>query len=224
MQPIWGKLATLNVNTVISTASWELIEPTEGTFDFSSVDEQIRAAGEHGQHLVLIWFGTWKNASSSYVPLWVKKDPQRFPMAVTKSGGGSFMGLAFDVLNPLGNATIASDAHAFQALMRHLRDSDPTHTIIMVQVENESGLMGDSRDRSPLAQAAWDKPVPRELLNYLAKHKDTLLPELTSVWGSSGFKTSGTWSEVFGTSASAEEVFVAWYIGHAVGSVAEAGN
>ena len=134
------------------------------------------------------------------------------------------MGLAFDVLNPLGNATIASDAHAFQALMRHLRDSDPTHTIIMVQVENESGLMGDSRDRSPLAQAAWDKPVPRELLNYLAKHKDTLLPELTSVWGSSGFKTSGTWSEVFGTSASAEEVFVAWYIGHAVGSVAEAGN
>jgi hypothetical protein len=224
MQPIWGKLAALNVNTVISTASWELIEPTEGTFDFSSVDEQVRAAGEHGQHLVLIWFGTWKNASSSYVPMWVKKDPQRFPMAATKSGGGSFMGLPFEVLSPFGSATIASDARAFQALMRHLRDTDPKHTVIMVQVENESGLMGDSRDRSQLAQAAWGKPVPRELLNYLAKHKDNLLPELTNVWGSSGSKTSGTWSEVFGTSAAAEEVFMAWYIGHAIDSVAEAGK
>ena len=224
MQPIWGKLAALNVNTVISTVSWEQIEPAEGTFDFRSVDAQVRAAGAHGQHLVLIWFGTWKNASSSYVPLWVKKDPQRFPMATTRSGGGSFMGLTFDILSPLGSATIASDARAFQALMRHLRTSDPKHTVIMMQVENESGLLGDSRDRSPLAQSAWDKPVPRELMDYLVKHKDTLLPELTSVWSSSGSKASGTWSEVFGTSAGAEEVFMAWYVGHAINSVAEAGK
>ncbi len=224
MQPIWGKLAALHLNTVISTASWELIEPTEGRFDFSVVDAQIAAAQEHGLHLVLIWFGTWKNASSSYVPMWVKKDPQRFPLAETKSGGASFMGLKFDALSPFGSATIASDAHALQALMRHLRNSDPKHTVIMVQVENESGLLGDSRDRSPLAQAAWDKPVPAELLDYMVKHKDALLPELTSVWSASGFKTSGTWTQVFGTSAAAEEVFMAWYVAHDINSIAEAGK
>ncbi len=224
MQPIWEKLTALNLNTVISTASWEMIEPTEGNFDFSSVDYQIRAAEEHKLHLVLIWFGTWKNASSSYVPLWVKKDPDRFPMTTTKTGPGSFMGLKFNSLSPLGSATIASDARAFQALMKHIRENDPKHTIIMVQVENESGLLGDSRDRSSLAEAAWNEPVPRHLLSFLSAHKTTLLPEVTSAWSSSGFKTSGTWPEVFGTSSASEEVFMAWYVGRAINTVAEAGK
>ncbi len=36
----------------------------------------------------------------------------------------------------------------------------------MMQVDNEMGLLGDSRDRSKLADAAWAKPVPAQLINY----------------------------------------------------------
>ena len=224
MEPVWDKLANLNLNTVIGTASWELVEPVEGQFDFTAVDAQVRAAEAHGMRLVLIWFGTWKNASSSYVPLWVKRNVQRFPMASTKSGTGSFMGMPVDSLSAFGQATIAADAKAFRALMRHIRETDPRHTVIMVQVENETGVLGDSRDRSPLAEEAWSKPVPRELLGYLEQHKGTLLPELSRVWEARGFRTAGTWPEVFGTGPAAAEVFMAWHTGRAVDRVAEAGK
>jgi hypothetical protein len=224
MRPIWEKLSSLHLNTVIGTASWELAEPVEGNFDFSAVDSEIAEARRHGMRLVLIWFGTWKNASSSYVPMWVKRDPRRFPVAKTKSGKPGFMGLPIDALSPLGENTIAADAKAFRALMRHIREVDPRHTVIMMQVENETGLLGDSRDRSALAEAAWAKPVPPALMNYLVEHKATLLPEVTRVWGAQDFKTAGTWAEVFGTDAFADEIFMSWFVGRAVGKVAEAGK
>ena len=224
MRPIWEKLAALHLNTVIGTASWELVEPVEGKLDFSAVDIEIAEARRHGMRLVLIWFGTWKNASSSYAPMWVKRDPGRFPVARTKSGKPGFMGLPIDALSPLGEHTIAADAKAFRALMRHIREVDLPHTVIMMQVENETGLLGDSRDRSTLAEAAWAGPVPPELMNYLVEHKATLLPEVTRVWGAQQFKTAGTWAEVFGTDAFADEIFMAWHVGRAVNQVAEAGK
>ena len=218
MKPIWKKLEAMNLNTVIGTASWELVEPQEGKFDFVLVDDQIHQARANHMRLVLIWFGTWKNANASYAPLWVKKDYQRFPRVRSRDGA------AREELTPLAEASLAADARAFRALMRHIRAVDPQHTVIMMQVENETGKTGDSRDRSPLAEAAWNKPVPSELMNYLSENKARLLPELTRVWGASGFKTSGTWPEVFGTDAWADEVFMAWYVGRYVGKVAEAGK
>ena len=35
-------------------------------------------------------------------------------------------------------------------------------------------------------------------MDYLQKHKDALIPEFRQVWEAAGFKTSGTWEEVFG--------------------------
>src|SRR6185312_13742299 len=34
MEPEWPKLAAMGVNTVLTPVSWELVEPTEGKFDF----------------------------------------------------------------------------------------------------------------------------------------------------------------------------------------------
>jgi hypothetical protein len=104
-----------------------------------------------------------------------------------------------------------AEAKAYRALMRHIKEVDPQHTVIMMQVDNEIGLLGDSRDRSKLADAAWAKPVPAQLMNYFTKNKATLLPEMHEVWGRNGYKTSGTWAEVFGTDEWAEEVFMAWF-------------
>ncbi len=218
MKPIWKKLEAMNLNTVIGTASWELVEPQEGRFDFNLVDDQIHQARAHHMRLVLIWFGTWKNANASYAPLWVKEDTRRFPRVRSKDG------VAREELTPLGEASLAADSKAFRALMRHIRTVDGQHTVIMMQVENETGKTGDSRDRSPLAEAAWNQPVPAALMNYLSENKAHLLPELTKVWGANGFKTSGTWPEVFGNDAWGDEVFMAWYVGRYVGKVAEAGK
>jgi hypothetical protein len=233
MRPIWDKLEALHLNTVIGTASWELVEPEEGKFDFSLVDAQIKAARQRKMRLVLIWFGTWKNAGSSYVPHWVKADPKRFPpmvLHVRPDGGmSSFLAQYMEQqgtgpLSPFGKDTVKADARAFAALMTHIKEVDPQHTVIMMQVENEMGSVGDSRDRSPMAEAAWAAPVPSDLMSYLAKHKDTLLPEMQEVWGKNGYKLKGTWSEVFGKDAWADEVFMAYYMGQYVNQVAKAGK
>ncbi len=232
MKPVWDKLAALHLNTVIGTVNWELLEPEEGKFDYALVDDQIRQARDRNMRLVLIWFAIWKNATSTYAPLWVKTNPRRFPRVETKPRPDlqSRFSAYFSSSNPMpnvsafGDETLAADAKAFRALMRHIREVDPQHTVVMMQVENETGLLGDSRDRSPLAEQAWAKPVPDELMHYLIQHKQNLLPEMQEVWGSNGYKTSGTWEQVFGSSNHADEVFMAWYVGRYVGKVLDAGK
>jgi len=39
----------------------------------------IAKARENHMHIVFIWFGCWKNGTSSFAPYWVKKDYTRFP-------------------------------------------------------------------------------------------------------------------------------------------------
>ena len=63
--------------------------------------------------------------------------------------------------------------------MRHLRERDPQHTVIMVQVENETGSYGSPRDFSPEAQRLFDGPIPRG-----ARAQDRA--------------RAGTWTQVFG--------------------------
>jgi beta-galactosidase GanA len=223
MKPVWEKLEALHVNTAVGTVNWELVEPQEGKFDFSLVDAGIKDARTHHIRLVLIWFATWKNGASDYVPYWVKADPKRFPVMQRKPSqtGGRGFGARGGIgsITPLCEAAMAADAKAFRALMRHIKEVDPQHTVIMLQIENESGLLGESRDRSPMAESAWGKAVPAELMNYLVRNKSTLLPEMQEVWGRNGYQTSGTWAEVFGTDEWADEVFMAWPSGGPVARV-----
>jgi len=193
MQPLWSKLVAGNLNTVLAAVHWAQMEPTEGRFEFALVDGLIQEARRNNLKLVFLWFGSWKNGLSSYVPYWVKKDFKRFPRIQTKGGK------TLELLSALGGATRDADARAFRALMRHIREVDgQQHTVIMMQVENEVGVLRDSRDRSAPANQAFAGPVPAELMSYLQQHKDTLIPELKEVWAANGSKTSGTWEEVFG--------------------------
>ncbi|MGA9245385.1 MAG: beta-galactosidase, partial [Silvibacterium sp.] len=49
MKPEWPRLAAMSLNTVLTPLSWELIEPTEGKFDFTLVDGLLSQARE--QHM-----------------------------------------------------------------------------------------------------------------------------------------------------------------------------
>jgi hypothetical protein len=219
MTPIWPRLAAIPLNTVLTPLSWELIEPREGDFDFSLLDRLIQDARRNNLHLVFLWLASWKNGMSSYVPLWVKKDTRRFPRVIEKDGH------PVEILSTFGKESREADARAFAAVMRHIRSVDgEAHTVLMLQVENEVGVLGDSRDRCAAANQAFEGQVPKRLTAYLERHRTTLLPEFRRLWEAAGSKTTGTWQQVFGASLETDKVFMAWNYGRYVNSVAAAGK
>ena len=84
MRPLWPKIAATNLNTVLATVSWELMEPEEGRFDFSLVDGLIQDARRYNLRLILLWFGSWKNGKSTYQPVWVKTTSSAFRSSRTR--------------------------------------------------------------------------------------------------------------------------------------------
>src|ERR1039458_8186402 len=193
MKPIWPKLVSGNLNCVLVAVSWAQMEPVEGRYEFALIDGLIQEARRNHLKLVFLWFGSWNNGLSSYAPYWVKTDYKHYPR-IQITGGKTL-----ELLSTFGDATRDADARAYGALMRHIKEVDGVlHTVLMMQVENEVGVLRDSRDRSARANPAFAGPVPKELMNYLQEHKESLSPELREVWAGQGFRTSGTWEEVFG--------------------------
>ncbi|WP_242137614.1 DUF5597 domain-containing protein [Sphingomonas sp. TREG-RG-20F-R18-01] len=192
----WPVLDRLGANTVEVPVAWEQVEAREGSFDFSFLQTLLDQARAHDKRVVLLWFGTWKNTSFSYTPDWVKLDNRRFPRMKTKDGKDH------GVLSAHGAATLAADKRAFVQLMTYLRDHDPQNTVIMVQVENETGSYKNPRDFSATADALFAKPIPTGLAQRLHK--------------------SGTWSAAFG--AQADRAFNTWYVGSYVNAIAAAGK
>ncbi len=218
LRPVWPKLVALNLNTVLVPIYWELFEPVEGKFDFTLVDGLIQEARRHQLRLVPLWFASWKNSMSCYAPAWVKKDQRRFPRSQDGAGRG------IEILSPFSKDNVEADARAFAAFMRHLREIDGRdHTVIMVQVENEIGMIPDSRDRSAVAEKLFKDSVPAELMIYLGQHKETLVPDFRAQWAANGFKTRGSWEDIFGPGAKTDELFMAWYFARYTNRVAQAG-
>jgi hypothetical protein len=219
LAPYWSKFRDLNLNTLLVPVYWHLVEPQEGRFDFAAVDEVLRQARENQMRIVLLWFGSWKNSMSCYVPDWVKRDVQRFPRAYDAKGNQQEILSAFSVEN------VHTDSSAFAALMKRLRETDGVdHTVLMVQVENEIGMIPDARDHSPDADRAFAGAVPPELVGDLTAHASRYQGPLMSAGSSVGTKQAGTWAEVFGDTPAAEEIFMAWYFARYTEAIAAAGK
>jgi beta-galactosidase GanA len=217
MQGIWPKLKSLNLNTVLATISWDQFEPTEGEFDFQMIDYLIENAKKNNLKLVVIWFGSWKNGQSSYIPLWVKEDTKRFPRVQTADGRQT------ETLSVFSRASRDADARAFTAMMKRISDKDRNQTVIMVQPENEVGIFQDIDYRSEVLEE-YGSQVPKTLMAYLAANKRTLKEEVKRVWEASGYKTAGTWKDVFGNSPQSKEFFMAWHYARYINHIAESGR
>ena len=215
--------AETHQNTADIAVGWNWLEPEKGRYDFKILDALIEDARVTNQRICLVWFGSWKNGVSSFVPTWIKADYERFPREQTIDAKTGVTKTA-EALSPFADSNWQEDARALAAVMRHIREADRTHRVILVQAENEIGIFGDSRDRSAAANKVFNAPVPAELMDYLQKHKDDLHPDLRKVWEAAGAKTSGTWEEVFGKGPEGGEIFMAWGYARYINHVIEAGK
>jgi hypothetical protein len=205
MKKYWPVLQNSGMNTVLAAVEWALVEPEENKFDFTVVDDLIADARAHDLRLILLWFGAWKNGQSHYMPGWVKQDFKRFPRVKAENGK------SLEILSALGGETLKCDSKALAETMKHIRKTDSRNrTVIMVQVQNEVGIIGSPRDHNVLAEALFQATVPSELVDYLVKNKESLLPELVRIWSETGFKTTGSWEDVFGKGVKTDELFMTW--------------
>jgi hypothetical protein len=226
MEQIWDKAVQLGMNSLLLPVTWELIEPEEGKFDFSLVDGLIEQARGRGKKLGFLWFGAWKNAQCYYAPEWVKTDLERFKRAEVEKGKNftrlkDFYGMPYTSLSYLCEETNNADARAFQKLMQHIKEIDEQeNTVVVVQVENETGLQGSARENSDEADALFEENVPQQFVEYMRAHTGTMVPDVKAVV-EDGAK-SGNWRAVFGNAA--EEIFSAYHIASYVNKVAIAGK
>jgi len=195
---IWKALGELHANTVEAPVYWEQVEAQPGKFNWDNVDLLVNGAREHNLHVVLLWFGTWKNGNMHYVPEWVKTDTKRFPRVIRADGE------PIDVLSASSRSNLDVDKAAFVALIRHLKSLDgDQHTVLLVQVENESGIVGSARDFSAESNKEFAGQVPADMLS--AAHKQP-----------------GTWREVF--AGDADELFQLYHQAHYLNEIAAAGK
>src|SRR6185312_3222141 len=135
MRPFWTKFKAMNLNTILVPAYWDLIEPKEGKFDFGLLDSIINTSRKNNLKVILLWFGSWKNSMSCYAPAWIKTNESRFPRAQNRSGRG------LEILSAFSKSNLDADKKAFSELMKHIKETDQSQTVIMVQVENEIGML-----------------------------------------------------------------------------------
>jgi hypothetical protein len=199
LDKVWPAIEYLHANTLETPIYWEQFEPEPGRFDYSQIDLILKQARAHHAHLVLLWFGTWKNGSQHYMPEWMKLKPEIYTHVRNKEGE------LVDSPSPFAQAALEADKRAFTEFMKHLKEVDAERTVLMVQVENETGTWGAERDYSPEAEKLFAGPVPAEVLKAMGKAAG-----------------SASWRDAFG--AEADVNFHAWAVAKYVEEIAAAGK
>ena len=208
----------MHVNTVIASVAWEQFEPAEGKFDYSLIDFILQNANEKKLKVVLIWFATWKNGESSYVPLWVKKDTKRFFRIRNKAGEN------MTAISPFCEEAMMADTRAFVKLMKYIKEKDVNRAIIMMQPENEVGAFSEM-DYNEVAIKKYREQVPQELISYLLANHHNLEPELKASWDKNGKKQKGNWNELFGErNYAAQNYFMSWQYAKYMNEVSKQGK
>lgn len=219
MQPVWEKVKEMHLNTLLVPVYWERIEPQEGQFDFTLIRDLITEARKNNLRIVYLWFGSWKNSMSCYAPAWIKLNEEKYPRIRDDQGRSQ------EILTAFCEQNLEADKNAFVHLMNFTREFDGNqHTVVMVQVENEIGMLPTARDYHPLANLAFNAAVPQALMTYLQANRDKCMSRVLQAWKESGFKTTGTWEDIFGKSALTDEIFMAWHYAVYANAIAEAGK
>ena len=209
IERIFPKLKRMGLNTVLTPMYWDLFEPEEGKFDFSLTDKVLDEARNNDLKVVFLWFGAWKNSMSCYAPEWFKADSKRFPRAHTKTGK------PLEIASAFSENVFKADNKAFTAWLNHLKEADgKSGTVIMIQIENEIGMLEDARDYSPDATKLYNSAVPADLVSFIQKNKNNLHPWMTEKLSSAKTipsKGKTSWTQLFGDDIYTEEIFSAYH-------------
>ncbi|MDR0431563.1 MAG: DUF5597 domain-containing protein [Tannerellaceae bacterium] len=217
IQRIFPKLQRMGLNTVLVPVYWDLLEPMEDAYDFTLIDQTIRQARENQLKVIFLWFGAWKNSMSCYAPLWFKEDYKKYPRVHTQTGK------PLEIASPFSENVYQADSRAFSQLVKHIAAIDKNEgTVVMIQIENEIGMLEDARDYSTDANKRFNASVPEALTDYLQKNKQTLHPQMLEKWQAQGCLIQGTWQEVFGADIYTDEIFMAWSYARYVERMAQA--
>lgn len=230
MEQIWKIADDLGMNSLLLPVTWEMVEPVEGEFHFEVLDQLIDQAREYGMKIGILWFGSFKNAECMYAPEWVKRDLERFHRGQIVKGKNKAgrrvsptlpVTIPYTTISYLSENAMQADARAFGKMMQHVCEYDEAEgTVITVQVENETGLLGNAREVSDEADAAFAGEVPQEFASYMRSHTAYMEEDIRAAVEAGAEK--GSWSEVFG--AAAEEIFSAYHVASFVEYVAKAGK
>lgn len=203
---IFPRLQRMGLNTVLVPAYWELTEPVEGEYDFTLTDKVLEQARKYDLKVIFLWFGVWKNSMSCYAPCWFKENCGKYPRACTRSGK------PLEIASVFSENVYQADHNAFSHWMEHIAANDKEDgTVIMIQIENEIGMLEDARDYSLEAEKAFHANVPASLTEYLQKNRKKLHPQMLKKWEKQGCRRQGTWKELFGDDIYTDEIFMAWH-------------
>lgn len=131
----------MGCNTVVIPVYWRDVEPSPGNYRLEDLRKRIFACRENGLKMGVLWFGAYKNAQLWYVPDWVYRDEVQFPRVVRKNGE-----IFENTACPLGKNTLQRDKAAFLEVLKEIQRVDSEeNTVIVVQIENEAGLLATDR-------------------------------------------------------------------------------
>lgn len=183
----------IGMNTIAAPVYWETLEREEGIYDFSQVHMLLETAREAELHLILLWFGTWKNGNSHYVPEWIKLDHERFFWAECADH------TPVRALSPHCREACRADKAAFSSLCAFLAEKNKDGTVIALQVENEPGIMGTPRDYGDEAEKLFRQSVPEQISDFIGRR--------------------GTWDDIFGFDSA--EYFTTYFVARYIDEIAK---
>jgi len=141
MDPFFEHGESMGLNTASLLLYWREIEPEEGKYNFTMLDHRIDIARKHHMKIVLVWFASFKNGCLTYAPDYVRKDHQRFRKVKDKKGSQHTNNCC-----PTAEETHKRDELALIQIFNHLKEVDSKdHTVILFQMENETGIFGTNR-------------------------------------------------------------------------------
>jgi hypothetical protein len=151
---LYPAAASMSLNALKVPVKWSMVEPKPGVYDFTYVDHAKSLAEKNHVKLILNWFGHYASGDGTiyrnltgevFAPLDIIKDEKTYPRAVDGNGVVHHNAASYEY-----DAIINREVAAFRAFMGHIKKVDSeTHTILMIQVENEIAVFGaDRRNRS----------------------------------------------------------------------------
>ena len=177
---LYPAAAKLGLNALKVPVKWSMVEPEKGIYDFSYVDHVKSMAEKNHLKLILNWFGHYASGDGTiyadlsgdlYVPIYIVSDEKAYPRAIDADGVAHHNAISYDY-----DSIIERETAAFRAFMRHLNQVDSqTHTVVMIQVENEIAVFGSDRrnpklwrDHSPLSNQRFSEHGVLDDLKYSA--------------------------------------------------------